>query len=50
MIFEGTDRNPAEVFEQRGPGVPARPHRAKVIIYHVQSKTFEAQGAIGIGQ
>jgi hypothetical protein len=50
MIFHGTDRNPAEVHKQRGPGVSDEPIRAKTIIYNTQSKTFETQGAIGLGR
>jgi hypothetical protein len=50
LTFHGSDKNPAEVHEQKGTGVATKPLRAKTIIYNIRTKTFEAERTIGIGQ
>jgi len=50
LTFHGSDRNPAVVYEQKGPGVKPKEWIAKTVIYNVKTKTFQIEGARQLSQ
>ena len=50
LVFHGTEKNPAVIYEQKGQGIKATPHIGKVIKYYTKKKIFEVEGATTLGQ